>query len=480
MFEKWMNEMHKNTKLTSVLRRTFAFRPGRFPQLIGFCFNAAIISLLLLTNSCSKKKSAAEPDAVSGPIRVEARRVAASKAKTPADISPYDDAIAWHEYEILRVISGDIEGAKSIRVAHWTVRRGKVVPQGNSIGETVTLLLRPFERVMEFRNVATSDDLDLSTATQPEFYDLAWEIAEKAKPENQRLDYGGAASDEMKLYWKLRPQLKLVVIGNSQAQHGICPHSFFAPENRTTPVALNFATAGSYNAQHCLMVRDYVLPLPNLEWVVWVVSARSFNARWSSDTRKFHDFLESAGHRYDVQHKAALWPVPPSEKLITTKELEKNVDRDNTDVYGWVGRAKTMLPKDLAAARADLLKEFSTPFFIFSDEAWAEFENTVHLLSARGVRVLLLTVPLHPISADTPALDTSGSSHEGQLEMVRRARALASGTSHIWFRDFHNDGHHDFAHEDFYDAGHLRISGAYKLSERIAQWMATCAKEESK
>jgi hypothetical protein len=41
----------------------------------------------------------------------------------------------------------------------------------------------------------------------------------------------------------------------------------------------------------------------------------------------------------------------------------------------------------------------------------------------------------------------------------------------LWYRDFHQDGKHDFKHEEFYDADHLNRSGSRRLTDMIITWM---------
>ena len=60
----------------------------------------------------------------------------------------------------------------------------------------------------------------------------------------------------------------------AHATKGIATQEFFGAENRRTPLALNLAPPGACLEMECLVIREYVLPLPKLQWVVWVPSAR--------------------------------------------------------------------------------------------------------------------------------------------------------------------------------------------------------------
>ena len=430
-----------------------------------------ILPLLLAMGSCGKKKSEGPAD-----LEMTLERLSASKAKTPQDVQPYDEAVAWHEYKVLSVRNGDVK-APVVRVAHWTVLNAKPVPVSESKGEVVTLKLAPYEEVDGLKDVAASDTLDFAEDV-PRFLDLTQSRSAAATPSVMRMDYGGFVSEQMILYWKLRAQLRLVVMGHSHAAKGIATRYFFNPENRDVPVALNLAPAGSSMHLQATMIHEYVMPLPKVEWVVWVASPRLFNEA-SDDTRKENDFLNSPGWRYDQQHKSKLWPVSPDAKPVITEEVDLDkMGVGNVDTWGWEGRMKTLLPDTLAEARKGLLKEMSKPKFKFSETRWNEFVQSVRALNQRNVRVLLLITPIHPLVKEAACSDPDGTGHEDYRNVVKKLEALDAELPLTWFQDFNKDGNHDYEHEEFYDADHLNRKGAHKLTKRIVDWLEECEKEK--
>ena len=68
---------------------------------------------------------------------------------------------------------------------------------------------------------------------------------------------------------------------------------------------LDLAPAGANNKQQCLIIREYVLPLPKIDTVLWAMSPRTFNAK-RGDTFKMEEFLTSPGYQYDQQHQGEL------------------------------------------------------------------------------------------------------------------------------------------------------------------------------
>jgi hypothetical protein len=425
----------------------------------------ALFTCLLFLPSCGRERLPG------GEVRVEAVRIASSKAKTPADIAPYDEALAWHEYDVKALLAGDLD-AKRIRVAHWTVLRGEQLMVSTIAGEGVELRLRPFETAAALKDVASSDDLDIATDGGPLFIDIGQARAQNLTPQALRYDYGGSFSDQMKLFWRLRSQLRLVAMGNSHATKDICTGMFFPGENDVSPVALNLAPAGANNRLQCLVIRDYALRLPKLEWVVWVMSPRSFNSRRSDDL-KLDDFLASPGFMHDQKHRDDLWPAPAQAKPTTISDLA-TLQMRWRDAWGWEGRTKINLPASLEEARPALLKELSGSNASFDEDAWRLFTETTAMLVQRKIRVLLVEPPFHPITRETPAVDPESTSQKVMGELVAHLEEFDSREPFVWFKDFHQGGNHEFPHDEFYDADHLNREGARHLTSMIIEWMARC------
>lgn len=425
--------------------------------------------LALLLGSCRNKEAKG-----SGDLEMTLERLSASKAKTPQDVQPYDEALAWHEYKVLKVINGDVK-APVVRVAHWTVLNAKPVTVSETAGEVTTVKLAPYEGVRGLKDVAASDTLDF-TEDVPRFLDLTQSRTVAVTPSVMRMDYGGFVSEQMILYWKLRAQLRLVVMGHSHAAKGIAPRYFFNPENRETPVAFNLAPAGSSMHLQSTMIREYVMALPKVEWVVWVASPRLFN-EVIDDSRKEEDFLGSPGWRYDQQHKARLWPVPSDAKPVPLDQLDLDeLEVSNVDSWGWEGRMRTIIPAEEQEARSGLLETMAKVDFKFSESRWEEFAETVRDLNRRHVRVLLLITPIHPVVKDSRGADPDGTGHSDYEKIVKKLEALDAELPLTWFQDFNRDGHHDHEHEEFYDADHLNRIGAHKLTKRIVAWLEECEK----
>lgn len=77
-------------------------------------------------NAHAYRARLAEREAVPG-HRVRARLVAASEAPTLEEIAPYRDALVVYEWEVLRVLDGELAEPR-VRVAHWAVLGGEPQP----------------------------------------------------------------------------------------------------------------------------------------------------------------------------------------------------------------------------------------------------------------------------------------------------------------------------------------------------------------
>ena len=430
---------------------------------------AALLSLLVLLVSCGDAHTARGPE-----IEVEVERLTASKAKAPKDIQPYDAAIAWHEYRVKNVISGKLD-SQVIRVAHWTVVQAKPVKVSEKVGEVTTLKIIPFDQQKEMNDVAASDDLDITAEEPPRFMDVSQQFTTETTPDALRYDYRGNVSDQMRMYWKVRGQLRAVAMGNSHATKGVNPRAIMPIENWKIPVMLNMAPAGSNNEQQCLMLREYVLNLPKLEWLFWVVSARNFNVE-RKDGRKYEEFTSSPGWLYDQKHKAEFWPMPVHPPVVTADDILKDW-KGGLDIWGSLIIAKTLLPPSLDEQHTVIQQQCSTTNFTWSEDIFKEFCETARLFSQKGVKVLLFTTPMHPFTKECVAADPDWTTHEAYRDMVRRMEEFDKATPGLWFRDYHKDGHHDFPPDQFYDVDHLNRSGTGHLGDLLKVWMKECEAE---
>jgi hypothetical protein len=419
---------------------------------------AALACLILFLCQCRDRPAST----VSGSIIADLERLACSTPPTAEQVRPYDEGLVFQSYRVKKVLQGSLP-AETIQIAHWAVIDGESQEIDDDLGESVQLELLPFSKVPGVDDLFQANDLDDFTA--PQFI----EVQPPGQPvaSGFRYQYGGPISKQMRLFWELKDQLRLIAIGNSRTGVGVATEAFFQPQNGLTPVALNLAPPGSDLELQNLLVENYVLPLPKLEWVIWGICPRYFN-RHRRDNDRLRPFLESHGYRYDRENASEIW-LPSAQQEVTLAEV-RAICPPGTDCYGATLREDGESPNPELPGDAETLKNaFSIVRFAWDQDMWQAFEQQVKALQARGTKVLLFIPPTHPFCINTQASDPDSSGPEHHAQVVDKLKKLTTDLDNVWFEDFHRAGHHDFTPEDFSDVGHLDQSGAQKLTLRLAQ-----------
>ncbi|MEM7145353.1 MAG: hypothetical protein AAF591_09470 [Verrucomicrobiota bacterium] len=400
-------------------------------------------------------------------VRVEARLLATSGMPTLEEIAPYDEALVHHEYEVERVLDGEGEPGRA-RVARWGVLASKEQEGPGEIGSVGTMTLVPLDGVPGLDTVRVRDDLPFEPDL-PVYLDLSQSLAAADAPAQVRYDYRSDFSKRMRTYWLARDQIRLVVTGNSHTGTGVAAREFFLPENETTPVAVNMSPAGSGMDLQCLLVREYLMALPRLEWIVWGVSPRIFNGR-TVPCRRHEMFIESPGYRFDREHWEELVGIEDgATEAVTVGDIREATGK-GFKYWGWSPARHRDYPEVLdATSEKDILRQCRMDRFIRSEDLWAQFEETVALVTGKGVRLLLFTPPYHPLTARGVSVDVDGTGREAYEEIVERLEAMARENSLVLFEDIHNGGEHDFPHEEFANADHLAEAGAMRLTARLVE-----------
>jgi len=100
---------------------------------------------------------------------VRARLAATSKVPTLSEISPYRQALAVYEYEVLETVRGRPVGDR-VRVARWGILAGDTLPEARlRPGHGERLTLEPFTANPQLEGVFLSDTLG-GEAPRPLYY----------------------------------------------------------------------------------------------------------------------------------------------------------------------------------------------------------------------------------------------------------------------------------------------------------------------
>ncbi len=395
---------------------------------------------------------------MSDPIRLKVKLLAKSKIPTLSDIAPYREALVFYEYSVKKRLEGEFKG-KKLRVAHWAIYDNQPQKIGAAkIGSSHTLDLYPYQQFGEFESLYTSDTLALD-AEIPLYHDVGQKILGDRSVE-ERYDYDSIFSEKMPIFWRIKDQLKLVALGDSRGAAGIRAEMFYGEENLKTPMAYNLAISGGPLEFQEIVVDEYLLKMPNLEWVVYQMSPRTVNPYFehSADQR----LLKSRGFAFDRKHAETLWKSSDEGEDKTTVAEITSVPHVseywNERPWGWKFKAEVWHnPRPKSIGRK----------WEISGKRWNCLTSMIAVLNERGVKVLLYLSPFHPIMRGQPVVDDDGTTQKGYRELVGRLKQLEERFPNFLFVDLLQGGNHDFAPEMFKDLDHLNALGATKLTQAL-------------
>jgi hypothetical protein len=404
-------------------------------------------------------------------IEADLRLRATSEPAEPGEVAPYDESLYVQEFEVVKVRTGQLE-APVIRIARWAVLGGEdVAPEPRPPGTVETLRFVSFDRLgEEMGSLDTRDHLphDLSVPLfleEPGFDSLE----EGDIPESLRFDYRSRFSERMRLFWLLRRQLEVVVIGNSHGEVGVDARAFYPDRNALTPVALNFCKAAADFPQLELLVTEYVDRLPALRWLIWCLSPRLLNQRRRSPWR-LKEFTASPGFRFDQANGDELWPAGAGERVALA---EATALTGQFDAWGGTGHRGTSLPADPAARRRAVNEEVKDRHFSWDNAAAESIRQTTQAFAGRGVKTCFLIPAYHPDLAGSGAADIDGT---GLRDAARVREFLLALTTRnpgaVAVADVHNGGASGFPPEAFWDADHLNRDGRGLQTTRLLAAMA--------
>ena len=395
---------------------------------------------------------------ISDPIRLKVKLLAKSKIPTLSDIAPYREALVFYEYSVRKRLEGEFEG-KKLRVAHWAIYDNQPQAIGKvKIGSSHTLDLYPYQQFGEFESLYTSDTLVLD-ADIPLYHDVGQKILEDRTVE-ERYDYDSIFSEKMPIFWRIKDQLKLVVLGDSRGAAGIRAKMFYGEENLKTPVAYNLAISGGPLEFQQIVVDKYLLKMPSLEWVVYQMSPRAVNRYFEHSADR--QLLKSRGFAYDRKHTETLWQRSDrngnKKTAAEIAAIPYVSEYWNERPWGWKFKAEVWHnPK----------AKDSEQKWEISEKRWKRLISMIAALNERDVKMLLYLSPFHPIMRGQPVVDDDGTTQKGYQELVDRLKRLETQFPNFVFVDLLQGGNHDFPPEMFKDLDHLNALGASKLTQQL-------------
>ncbi len=398
-------------------------------------------------------------------LKVELKH--SSSLPTLEEISPYEEALVINEYQVLEVLGGDKIDSENIRIAQWAITNKQSMPAPGS--QEQELWITPLASMPGLKSVYQRNDLDFDP-DEKIYYDLSPIPDTYAPPKNVRSDYRSDISRRLRVYWLIRRQLKLAVIGNSHSAAGVDTEMFYQPGNAKTPVTLNFSPAGSGIEFQSLLADEYLTGLPEFEWLVWGVSPRIFNQYYAID-RRAKLFKKSPGYIYDKQHWKKLTSAPAPPQPLSYKEIRKQLNSKDKP-WGWAKKESRSFSVPINPdARDEILIRCRRPHFKWNLDAWTQFQQSVENISRQGVKVLLFIPPYHPLITPTRVADGDGTGNDDYKKLVKKLKSLSENNPSVYFLDIHKGGKHEFEHRHFSDIDHLHVSGAQILTSKLVDFV---------
>jgi len=296
-------------------------------------------------------------------------------------------------------------------------------------------------------------------------------VRKRVKRRNDDDDLPGDFRDMRRTFMQLRCQLRVVAIGDSRVEKGIDPQYFLGEENRKYPMAFSFGgdVKGVSLAQ--ILVEDYFVHGPKMEWVVYGVSTRIFNRYYRSGS----DEDEIRGSRVYSEDKARWATLPVSSELVPAGA----VDNDDSP-WGFDGDDGVDDDLEDDDERDDALDDLRKGRYKFDTKRFEFFESMIQALAKHNIRMLAFSPPIHPVSIGQPCTDDDGTTRDAYDEYVAKMNAFAQKYPNFYFLDVNKKGEHNIEHKCFHNLDHLNRKGAKKLTLMLNDFMKAVDSDRKK
>jgi hypothetical protein len=407
------------------------------------------------------------PAAAKAKIVVDAELLQKSEGMTKDRLGPYREGLVIYEWRVLKVSKGALT-AKKIRVGHWGYYDD--LPQdilNIKPGLTVkSMVILPFEHGSKLMRQAKQVD------SLPEDFDanLFCHMNQKLKAAspNDRWNYGVGL--DMRSFFTISHQLRIVAVGDSRTDYGIDPRFFSVKDNDKVPQAYNLAVGSSGLHYANLILKEYVERCPRVKWVVYGVSSRIFSRHWNGLPGAA--LKSSPGYKYDQAHRDLLWNMRP-EEFVRPSKLTWGFSA-NWNAFKGDRRANFDAPD----AKEYLQGQCRGGRFSMDQQRLKVFENILARLQKGNIRMLAFTPPWHPYVAGAPGTDDDGTSQADYDKINEIMRGLEKKYPNFRLVDINNKANNDFKNEHFSNCDHLNPKGAEKLTKMIDAEIQRLEKKE--
>jgi len=412
---------------------------------------------------------------LSAEVEVRAKLIEKSLVPTKEERGAYVEGMVNYLYEVEEVRSGELDGNR-ILVTHYGVYDDKEQAVASwKPGDLRTLKLKPFEEADEIADFYISDNWELDFEL-PRYHHIDQDL-ERQKPAKGRFNYGGSDfAQKLGALVGLRNQLKTIAIGDSQTAEGIVSARFDPLENSFYPVGLNAGIGSQRLDWLAMVVKDYAVEMPELEWIVLGINPRMF--RVGDADNGAHEVIKSEGYREDRKLGKEGWPMPYA--LVDHEHASGGTLPNGYKGGRWLVEGDDTDPDQLEdndkSVRRRIEKKYPKGFpdsWEMSNGSMELFEEILETADKRGIRVLSFIPPVHPIIHEFPkVVDEDDTTPEGYRKLVDYLEGLEKEFPNFRFEDINQAGKHFLSGPHFRDFDHLQGLGASKLTATIESLLA--------
>ncbi len=260
-------------------------------------------------------------------------------------------------------------------------------------------------------------------------------------------------------YWNHYETIQTVALGSSRFRNGINPVYLSSGKS------LNLSIDGADMWVFSHLWNDYLKKhSKNLEWVVIELSLDFLHNQEADGWRLW---ALTDGYQYDREHDFYEngFPEKFNEKLQIASMIVNMPDNISAQGLGFINALSGNWEDD-AAPNFSMIGKYPDGWV----SSLKELERMLNEMDSRGIRVLGVTTPQNP-AYSTPAYNEIWGRYGPPLAKAKQIMdslyAIESRHENFRIFDQHLMGKHDYTNTDAFNADHLAIPGAQKLTIRI-------------
>jgi uncharacterized protein (TIGR02171 family) len=262
-------------------------------------------------------------------------------------------------------------------------------------------------------------------------------------------------ASKMELFWANYHDLEFVFLGSSQTTNGIDCSQF------TGYRVLNMGYAAGGLLGLTTIVRQYILPnCPKIKVIGFSATPYWLN-EINGDVSWNAGIAQSKGYTYDLHHNFWKPGKPPGfDSLIAPGYYGYYAcgiaDPAGNPCQGWGGDTPP--------------NEYNDTFTLNDQEVINNFDTLeafISELNALHIQFLVINFPESPAYKNTSFYSASGLSWQTGEAVMQKFKSFEQAYQYYHFYDAYNNGNHDYADSEAFNASHLCSKGAAKLSHRL-------------